>query len=92
MRKTGVFIRDLSLAQDTQELKRGLYSALIAEAKTRNVERVGGWMPADEVCRELFDVNDRVQELTMIKPLVDRIQVDDRHCQAADHFREIDHV
>jgi predicted N-acetyltransferase YhbS len=92
IRKSGVVLRDISLVEDTQELKRALYAALIAEAKTRNVERVGGWMPADEVSRALFDVSDRVQELTMIKPLVDRIQVDDRHCQATDHFQEIDHV
>jgi GNAT superfamily N-acetyltransferase len=92
LRASGMVIRDLSLVKDTQEVKRGLYSAVIAEAKSRNVERVGGWMPAEEVSRELFDVSDRVQELTMIKPLVDRIQVDERHCQAADHFHEIDHV
>jgi predicted N-acetyltransferase YhbS len=92
IRTSGVVIRDLSLARDTQEVKRGLYSALIAEAKSRNVERVGGWMPADEISRELFDLSDRVHELTMIKPLVDRIQIDERHCQATDHFHEIDHV
>ena len=72
--------------------ERDLYSAVIALAKERGAERVGGWMPADAVCRELFEVTDRVKELTMIKPLVDRIKIDERHCLAAQHFHEIDHV
>jgi predicted N-acetyltransferase YhbS len=92
MRKSGMVIRDFSVVSDTQEVKRGLYSAVIAEAESRDVDCVGGWVPADEVSRDLFDISDRIQELTMIKPLVDRIQVDERHCQAADHFHEIDHV
>jgi hypothetical protein len=77
---------------DDDETERDLYSAVIALAKERGAERVGGWMPADAVCRELFEVTDRVKELTMIKPLVDRIEIDEQHCRAAEHFHEIDHV
>lgn len=91
-RPRGVIIRDLSFDEGPDEFKRGLYTAVIALAKARGAERVGGWMPADAICRELFDVTDRVQELTMIKSLIDRIKIDERHCQAAQHFHEIDHV
>jgi len=91
-RPQGMIVRDLSLSEDTEETERGLYSAVIALAKERSVGRIVGWMPADAVCRELFEVTDRVQELTMIKPLVDRIKIDERHCLAAQHFHEIDHV
>jgi hypothetical protein len=80
------------LLEADNETERGLYSAVIALAKARSVGRIGGWMPADAVCRELFEVTDRVRELTMIKPLVDRIKIDERHCFAAQHFHEIDHV
>jgi predicted acetyltransferase len=92
IRPHGIVIRDLSLLDDDDETERDLYSAVIALAKERGAERVGGWMPADAVCRELFHVTDRVKELTMVKPLVDRIKIDDRHCHAAEHFHEIDHV
>ena len=60
-----------------------LYSSVIALAKDRGADRVGGWMPSDAVTRELFEVTDRVKELTMVKPLVDRIKIDERHCRAA---------
>jgi predicted acetyltransferase len=92
IRPHGIVIRDVALVDDDDKTERDLYSAVIGLAKARGAERVGGWMPADAVCRELFQVRDRVQELTMIKPLVDRIKVDERHCQAAQHFHEIDHV
>jgi predicted acetyltransferase len=92
IRPQGIVIRDISLLDDDDETERNLYSAVIALAKARGAERVGGWMPADAVCRELFQVSDRVTELTMIKPLVGRIKVDEWHCQAAQHFHEIDHV
>jgi predicted N-acetyltransferase YhbS len=91
-RPQGVIIRDVSLLEAADETERGLYSAVIALAKERSVGRIGGWMPADAVCPELFEVADRGQELTMIKPLVDRIKIDERHCVAAQHFHEIDHV
>jgi predicted N-acetyltransferase YhbS len=87
-----ILIRDLSLLEDTEATERGLYSGVIALAKARGAAQVGGWMPADPVCRELFAVTNRVKELTMIKPLVDRIKIVDRHCEAAAHFHEIDHV
>jgi predicted N-acetyltransferase YhbS len=92
IRPPRMVIRDLSLIEDADEVKRGLYSAVIALAKARGTESVGGWMPADAVCRKLFQVSDRAQELTMIKPLVDRIKIEERHCRAAEHFHEIDHV
>jgi predicted N-acetyltransferase YhbS len=90
IRPHGIVIRDASPLDYDDE--RELYLAVIALAKERGAARVGGWMPADAVCRELFEVADRVQELTMIKPLVDRIKIDERHCLAAQHFHEIDHV
>jgi predicted N-acetyltransferase YhbS len=92
IRPQGFIIRDLSLVDDGDAAERDLHSAVIALAKERGAEGVGGWMPADTVCRKLFHVSDRVQELTMIKPLVERIKVDQRHCEAAVHFHEIDHV
>ncbi|HEV8003871.1 MAG TPA: GNAT family N-acetyltransferase [Planctomycetaceae bacterium] len=89
-----IVIRDIvpMVLDDYHESATSLYSAVIALAKDRGAPRVGGWMPSDAVTRELFEVTDRVKELTMIKPLVDRIKVDERHCQAATHFHEIDHV
>jgi predicted acetyltransferase len=92
IKPNGIVIRDASLLDDDDETERGLYSAVIALAKSRGVERVGGWMPADAVCRKLFQVDNRIQELTMIKPLVDRIKIEERHCAAAQYFHEIDHV
>ncbi|HET6327459.1 MAG TPA: GNAT family N-acetyltransferase [Planctomycetaceae bacterium] len=92
MRPPAIVIRDLSLVQDDDEAERAFYSAVIALAQARGAERVGGWMPADTVCRKLFQVADRAQELTMIKPLVERVKIDERHCEAARHFHEIDHV
>ena len=92
IKPSAVALRDLSLVDEADEIRRGLYAAVIALAKGRGAERVGGWMPADAVSRELFHVADRVQELTMIKPLSDRIKIDEQHCRAAQHFHEIDHV
>jgi predicted acetyltransferase len=91
-RPSRVVIRDLSLIDESNEVEQGLYSAVIALCKARGAESVSGWMPSDAASRELFQVTDRAQELTMIKPLVARIQVEERHCQAAEHFHEIDHV
>lgn len=92
VRPHGIVIRDVALLDDHEETKRELYGSVVALAKERGAARVGGWMPSDAVTRELFEVTDRDKELTMIKPLVDRILVDDRHFQAATHFHEIDHV
>jgi predicted acetyltransferase len=92
VRPSGIIVRDLSLLEQSDENERGLYSAVIAVAKARGAGRVGGWMPGSKICRELFGVADRVKELTMVKPLVDRIKIDERHCAAAEHFHEIDHV
>jgi predicted acetyltransferase len=92
IRPDRIVVRDIALWDDDDESIRDLYAAVIGLAKKRGAARVGGWMPADAVCRDLFDVSDRVQELTMIKPLVDRIKIEERHCQAAQHFHEIDHV
>jgi predicted acetyltransferase len=91
-RPHGIVIRDVGVVDDYEETKLELYSAVIGLARERGAARVSGWMPADAVCGELFQVTDRAKELTMIKPLVDRIKVDERHCQAAAHFHEIDHV
>ncbi len=92
VRPHGIVIRDVALLDDHEETQRELYSAVIGLAKERGAARVTGWMPSDPVTRELFDVTDRAKELTMIKPLVDRIKVEERHCRAARHFHEIDHV
>jgi predicted acetyltransferase len=90
IRNDGIVVRDVSLLDNDDE--GDLYSAVIALAKERGAARVGGWMPGNAVCRELFEVSDRVKELTMIKSLVERIKIEDRHCQAAQYFHEIDHV
>ncbi len=91
-RPHGLLLRDLATVDETEESERSLYASLIGLAAARGAARVGGWMPADAVCRELFTVTDREKELTMLKPLVERIHVEDRHCDAAEHFHEIDHV
>jgi|HubBroStandDraft_4_1064222.scaffolds.fasta_scaffold120428_1 predicted N-acetyltransferase YhbS len=91
-RPHGLLLRDLAIVDETEQVERGLYAAVIGLAVARGVERVGGWMPADTVSRELFSVTDRVKELTMLKPLVERIHIEDRHRAAAEHFHEIDHV
>jgi GNAT superfamily N-acetyltransferase len=91
-RPNGLLLRDLATNDETGEVERGLYAAVIGLAVARGAARVGGWMPADAVCRELFTVTDRVKELTMLKPLVERIHIEDRHRTAAEHFHEIDHV
>ncbi len=91
-RAQGLFLRDLALVDQTEQIERGMYSALIGLAVARGAARVGGWMPASAVCRELFTVSDREKELTMLKPLVERIHIEDRHCAAAEYFHEMDHV
>jgi predicted acetyltransferase len=91
-RPHGLLLRDLAMIDETEDVERGLYSAVIGLAVARGAQRVGGWMPADAVCRELFTITDRVKELTMLKPLVERIHIEDRHRAAAEHFHEIDHV
>jgi predicted acetyltransferase len=92
IRPDGIVIRDFVLWENDDDGIRDLYLAVIALAKERGATRVGGWMPASAVCSDLFDVSDRVQELAMIKPLVDRIKIQEQHRQAAAHFHEIDHV
>jgi predicted acetyltransferase len=91
-RRHGFVIRDLVCGDNSDEARRALYAAAIARAQELGIARVGGWMPDDSISREFFEVSDRVQELTMVKPFVERIKIDERHRVAAEHLHEIDHV
>jgi predicted acetyltransferase len=85
-------VRDFALLDTSDEAGRALIAGVTALAHAREVNRVGGWMPATGVFREGFRISDRSRELTMVKPLVQRLSIRASHRAAGEHLHEIDHV
>ncbi len=84
-------IRDIALDAPPAEGYPGLLAAAAALAQLRGAARLGGWLP-EGAAPDAFRFSERIQELTMIKPLVPRLAVTASHRRAAAFLHEIDHV
>jgi predicted N-acetyltransferase YhbS len=92
MRISELVLAPVPQACDTEEREHACFAALSRLAQSRGVRSLGGWLPEAEVTRSWFSLEPRGKEITMIKPLVDGVTLDDEILAAAGHFQEIDHV
>ncbi len=81
---------DWGLESDTDEA--AFWDSIINWAARRGVARVGGWLSQTEVTQARFEIQPRIRELTMIKPLVDENLWDEGFVGDAAWFLECDHV
>ena len=70
---------------------RPALNAAAAIARERQLATVWGWLPALDHERNPVTTQPRPDEITMLKPLDDRIDIDADCIAAADFFHEIDH-
>jgi predicted acetyltransferase len=84
-------IRDFA-AGDSDAALAALLRAALQVASVEQVGAVRGWLPDVEVTRSLFELSPRETEITMLKPLLPALDIDESVTAAAGHFREIDHV
>lgn len=85
-------IADYALDDDDDALSEALLAGTIQLARERQLARVATWLPDWPAASKFFEVRQRPQEITMVKPLDDGIAIDDDALAAAHHFCEIDHV
>jgi len=87
-----ILVRDLALADHSDEMMAELCDALQSHAAEQSAARVGGWLPDVPGVRGAFALSARPNEITMIKLLGKSTVVSDIDLAAAQHFHEIDHV
>jgi hypothetical protein len=85
-------IADYAIVPDDDTLFARMYRAATQLARQRSLARIGGWLPNIPAARELFHLQPRGREVTMIKSLCAEAELDDASLAAADRFCEIDHV
>jgi predicted N-acetyltransferase YhbS len=85
-------IRDLALCEPNLKLSWDLLRSAFALAREAGVDRVGGWMHPSAPAAEAFEFSSRTRELTMVKPLVPRVEINASHQAAGAFLHEIDHV
>lgn len=85
-------IRDYALADQSDGLAKRFYTSMLAFGRETGASRVGGWLPDLSAARELFRVETRPTEITMIKPLAWSEPFEDDLISATSRFCEIDHV
>jgi predicted acetyltransferase len=85
-------IQDWGLAETTDLRLQRMVRSLAALAAREGCGSLGGWLPqlAEEAGR--LELTARQVEITMIKPLDDSLEITDAVLEAAERFREIDHV
>jgi len=66
------------------------FRALSKVARARDLGEIGGWLPDCSYSMQFY--KERSSEITMIKHLTDGSLLKQRHFDACDAFREIDHV
>lgn len=69
-----------------------LCSAVVGAAAEAGVDTVVGWVPNVPGVQEVFEVELRDDELTMLKSLSDDVALDEELLRATDWFHEADHV
>lgn len=85
-------IRDFALVADTEDLRSTLLGAIVQEARRLGAERVGGWLPRSPASQAFFDMQERRESLTMVKPIDPSVEVDMAALEAAAHFCDADYV
>ena len=85
-------IVDWICLEDQPELIQSLLLGMAKLAKTRGLEKIGGWLPDCPVVRELVELVDRPKQLTMFKPLDQSLELDPEILETANYFTLIDHV
>ncbi len=83
---------DYALAADEPENWQAMYRNLVQLAASKSLAHAGGWLPDLPAARELFRIEPRRQELTMLKALDSQLVFTDSMLAAVDRFCEIDHV
>jgi predicted N-acetyltransferase YhbS len=89
-----VKIADFAVAPGAAEesSREALFRLVIAEATARGAKRIGGWFPDSSGARACFRLEERPDEITMLKSLDAALKLDETCLEAADRFVEIDHV
>ncbi|GAB4144326.1 MAG: hypothetical protein Tsb009_15960 [Planctomycetaceae bacterium] len=91
-RGTDWTIRDWAMKNVDDCLFRDVVGAVIREGRKQGIERIDGWLPDVTPLSEMISLEKRREEITMVKPLVDDVNLDEDSLLAVDRFREIDHV
>jgi predicted acetyltransferase len=85
-------IRDWALRDDSAAVLGSLLTGVVALARKKGAERVGRWLPDRPAVRSLCPLVARTREITMLKSLSPRLELDESLVCAAELFQEIDHV
>lgn len=85
-------ITDYAFTDQSTQLAEQSYTALVRWAAEQGARRVGGWLPPGEAASKIFLVQERKDEITMIKPLVPAVSWDKALIDSVGRFCEIDHV
>ncbi|MBI2823550.1 MAG: GNAT family N-acetyltransferase [Planctomycetia bacterium] len=85
-------ILDHAVEGGDDRLRAELWRHAIALGTRQEATRVGGWLPDGPPAQALFHVEPRHDEITMVKPLDDRIAIDAAIVAASAWVQEIDHV
>ena len=86
------FALDTAVGADEAALQDALLRLVLDYAARQGAERVEGWLPDWPASRDLFDMQPRPQEITMLKALDDGIILDEQLIASTHLFCEIDHV
>ena len=85
-------IVDWIVAEDRDDLLAPLFTGMVKRAEASGFSEVGGWLPDREPVRRLIELSDRQKQITMFKPLVEDLVIDNELLIAANDFVLIDHV
>ena len=87
----GAKLRDFAFAPETAERLGSLLDAVAASLCERGVPRLCGWLP-NVIDGGSMQLEERPDEITMVKLLAEDAELTDAERSAAMQFREIDHV
>ena len=85
-------IVDSALAPEARGSEEAFYTALLSEARSAGLRRLGGWLIDSAVGRSFFDEEARSDEIPMVKRLTSTDTVDAECIAATAGFCELDHV
>ena len=85
-------IVDSALAPEARGGEEAFYTALLSQARSAGLKRLGGWLIDSVVGRSFFDEETRSEEIPMIKLLTSAGKLDAECMAASAGFCELDHI
>lgn len=89
--KKEAWIAEFTVGDDPAEQQRAA-RAMLAAVGDLGVSTLRGWLPDLDALRDVFEIEPRTEELTMLKPLDPHLHLDADALTATDWWHEIDHV